>query len=342
MIKMGVPIRIRVRFQKKKEVKREFSGEGKILVKKGQKVRKDQVLAEFFTEGEVLVFNLCSLLGAKRPVGKKVLLVKIGEEVEKGRKLAQVGSFFFGKKTLIAPCFGKVLDLKKSGELLFQKKLGAKKKILSLFPGVVEKVGKKGVVLKTSFLEILGVEGKGKGEGKILLVKNKKDLFALFERETLEENIVVFFQTPSRAVLPKLKIKRVGGVVFPGIHFRDFETLADFPLILTEGFGQLSLGRDLQEVFQRLEKERALLKGKRLLVPQEKGEEKQEEKERELKVGDWVRIVGEPGPIGLQGKVLAIGKKEQLPSYFTATVVQVKTEKGVMKVPKENVEIIEI
>lgn len=312
--------------------------------KKGQSVRPEEVLARGKVVSEPLVFDLGRLLKAKKPFSAKHLLKKPGEKVKKGDRLVCLQSFLFGKRILIAPSAGQVKELKEtSGELVFQPALKEEINFPSLFWGEVAKVGKEEVVIKTQFLDVFGVLGSGRASGELILGEG--------ERESPESGIFIFQDSPGRATLEKLKIRGAAGVICGGVHGRVFEGCRrrGLPLLLTEGLGRLRMGDDLWSLFQKHEGRLVLLNGekKRLRIPLEekeaKGAKKEagKETEKELKKGDRVRLVGEPGPIGVQGKVIEIaGKKTPLDSGFRAVLVKVKTEEEVLEVPAPNLEIL--
>ena len=346
-------VRTRIKIFKDERVERKFFGEGKILVKKGQKVAPDEVIAKIMVGGEPLVFDLPLLLKAKKPFPKRNLIKPINKKVEKGEGLACTKSLFFGKKTLIAPCSGKILALKEeTGELIFQPEAKKEVQVPSLFWGEVESVEKDQVVLNTSFQDILGTVGLNQAFGKILICQDQAECFSfLKKKDSLQNQVFVFFESPGRAVLEKLKIRGISGVVCGGVHFRDFEGCQrlELPLLLIEGFGNLKLGEDLFRVFPKYEGREVMLEGKkkRLRIPLKEeevkgGREGKEVKERELKVGDKVRLVGEPGSIGVQAKVVEIGKRKVvLESNFKAVLVKVRVGQKTLEVPSNNLEIIE-
>lgn len=348
------PIRTRIKFFKEERVERGLLGEGEVLVKKGQTVEPGDVIAKIKVEGKPLIFDLPQLLMAKKPFSKKHLLKKKGEKVEKGEKLVCLKSFFGGKRTLIAPCGGKILEFKEnSGQLVFQP--GAKKEaqIPSLFWGRVEKVGKEAVVLKSNFLDVFGVLGVGEAFGKILICNDQLSSPSLFDRgDSLKEKIFVFRGSLGGATLEKLRIRDAGGVICGGLHLRDFQSCrkSGLPLLITEGFGKLRMGDDLLEILKEYGGKTVLLEGgeKRLRVPLNRKETGNTETlkitkgaERELEKGDKVRVVGEPGPIGAQGKVLDMGKKKtMLESGFKAFLVKIKAGDEVLELPSNNLEIL--
>lgn len=351
------PIRTRIKFFKEEGVERRLLGEGEVLVKKGQVVKSNDLIAKVKVREEPLVFDLPQLLKAKKPFSKKHLLKKKGEKVEKGEKLVYLTSFFGARRTLIAPCEGKILGFKEnSGQLIFQPEAKEELQMQSLFWGQVEKVGKETVVLKSNFLDIFGVAGAGEAFGEILICDNQLSNPSLFDGEgLLKEKIFVFRGSPGGATLEKLKIRDAGGVICGGLRFRDFQSCrkSRLPLLIIEGFGKLRIGGDLLEILKKYEGKKALLEGeeRRLRVPLEKIDgqtwgketETETETERELKIGDKVRLVGEPGPVSVQGKVLEIDKKKTLlESGFRAVLVKIKAGDEVLELPSNNLEIIKI
>lgn len=319
-------------------------GEGKVLLKKGQPVSPEDVLARVEAVSEPLVFDLPRLLKAKKPFSSKHLLKKPGEKVKKGDRLVCLQSFLFGKRILIAPSAGQIEELKESsGKLVFRPALKKEISFPSLFWGEAVKVGKKEVTIKTQFSDVFGVLGSGQASGELILGAG--------EGESSEPGIFVFQESPGRATLEKLKIRGAVGVICGGVHWRVFESCRrrGMSLLVTEGLGRLKMGDDLWSLFQKYQGRLVLLDGekKRLRIPLEKkeaqggGKEVGEKEEKELKKGDRVRLTGEPGPIGIQGQVVEVaGEKARLDSGFKAVVVKVKTEEEALDVPLPNLEIL--
>lgn len=346
---ISCPVRIRTRFCLDEEIKRKLQGKAKVLVKRGQQVDPQKMIARLEIGGEPLVFDLPRLLKAKKPFTEKHLLKKPGEKVKKGDRLACLQSFLFGKRILIAPRSGEIKELKESsGELVFLPETRQEVAVPSLFWGEVVKAGKEEAVIKSQFLDVFGVSGSGQALGKLILCRAGESRFSFPDQEDLESGILVFQDSPGRASLEKLKICGAAGVICGGLHWRDFSGCQrrDLALLITEGLGKLRIGQDLWEVLQEYEGRPVFLEGekKRLRIPLEKKEarrgEKEAARERELKKGDQVRLVGEPGPIGAQGKVVEIeAKKTRVESGFKTVLVKVKTDTDLLKVPAANLEI---
>lgn len=347
---VNCPVRVRTKHHFDAEIKRKLGEEGKPLVKKGAAVTPEKVIARVEVGCQPLVFDLPGLLKAKKPFSAKHLLKKPGEKVKKGEPLVRLRSFLFGTRTLIAPRAGQIKELKKSsGELIFLPETKQEVAVPSLFWGEVVKVGQEEVVIKTQLLEVFGVLGSGQAFGKLILCGAGESNLAFLSQEDGGQGIFVFEEGPSRATLEKLKICGAQGVIVGGVHGQDFDGCRrrGLPFLVTEGLGKLKMAADLWAVLQGHQGRTVFLEGekKRLRIPLEKKEAKKEaqevDQERELKKGDRVRLVGEPGPIGCQGKVVAVGAKEsRLESGFKAILVKIEAGEEVLEIPANNLEIL--
>jgi hypothetical protein len=131
----------------------------------------------------------------------------------------------------------------------------------------------------------------------------------------------------TRDLLIKGKVTGVAGFLCGGAHWEDLGRFR-LPVCLIEGWGRLTVGADVWAVVSEFAGKTVRLEGPRL------------EKAGTIKPGARLRIVGDPGPVGLQGEALTeAGEEEFFPGAAMATV-EVKTAAGKRRVPLNNVELI--
>ena len=87
---------------------------GKVLVKKGDKVKAEDVVAETLLPGKVVPFNLANKLGVPAETLIQYLKVKAGDEIKKGQVMAETNGFFGLFKTSVkSPLDGEIENISK-------------------------------------------------------------------------------------------------------------------------------------------------------------------------------------------------------------------------------------
>lgn len=351
---ISCPVRNRARIVKNVKIERQLSGPGKILVKKGAKIVPSDIMGEAKISPKLIVFDLPKLLKVRPAKASDLLLFPIGERVVQDQPIARSQSLFLGKRTLIAPQNGVLFEFERaSGSLTFQPEAEGKEKLLALVWGKVDEVEKdRKVVITTNFYEITGVLGRGNAVGNLKVLKTQEERVSHVDIDgTFKGEVLVVGPILGKDTFKKAHVLGVAGLVTGGIHFRDLYNQEDnqMAVLVTEGLGKLAIGDDIWRLLKRFEGRTVFLRGEKnlLQIPleeevEEKCYPKMEEKKREIAVGNLVRLIGDPGPIGTVGKVLEIGKKKtKLESGIKTILVKVKIRDKEVEVPVNNLEIIQ-
>jgi hypothetical protein len=356
-------------------VKRVLEGTGKITAFKGEEVQPFDILGHSQVSAGFSTIKLASLLKVPKKEVIKYLQKPIGSKIFKGELLAYKKGLFgsYGEKAVLSPTDSiiEVYD-ERTGNLRL-KMLPKDIPLLAGVFGVVENISAKGEVwIKTHGTEIRGVIGSGKERHGLLHVIAKED--ALITRSQIKEEyhngILVCGALIFPDALREAINKSVSGMICGGMNARDFRSLGahvdpmrrlgtdvGISLMLTEGFGAITLGEDIMDLFKFHEGQFVFMNGNasRLLLPSQSAdsiitirktvlpstnlpETQPQVRSVELHQGDAVRLIWAPF-MGAQGKVTAIDENPTLlPSGITTHLVTVETKFKKLRVPFANLE----
>lgn len=346
---------------------------GEILVKKGSRVAALDIVARTFLPGNVESINVANKFSLPASDVEDVLLVKVGDKVEKDQIIAKNrGLFGLFKNELHAPVAGTVETISNvTGQLLLREPPHPVQ-INAYIDGIVKEViPEEGVLVETRgvFIQgIFGVGGEAHGEVHVVVDSADKSLTPEAIGPECKGKIVVGGDFVSNAALAKaLKVGAVG-VVAGGFDDSDLKDFLGYDLgvaitghedkgitlIITEGFGKIRMAQGTFDLLKSVEGQVAHINGAtqiragvirpEIIVPHAEGgaPEKKTDEEGELVKGTPVRCIREPY-FGLLGKVTALPVElTELESETKVRILKAKLEDGrEVTVPRANVELIE-
>ncbi len=348
--------------------------EGQVLVKEGETVTADQTIAQTQLPSDVATVNVVNLLGISPGEIHDFMLKKEGEAVEEQEPIAETRPWLKFMKTQVkSPILGTVESISHiTGQVLLRKpprhiQLDAyiDGKIIEVLPGA-------GAVVETvaTFIQgIFGVGGEQKGE-LVMLVKSPDDpLTADLIRPEHAGKIVVGGSLVEWPALQKAIQIGVRGVIGGGFHSRYIKQWLGYEigvaitgdedvtttLILTEGFGQISMARRTFNLLSASAGKQASISGRtqiragvmrpEVIIPlhREAGAAAQDQAvEGGVKAGDEVRIIREPY-FGQLGRVKELTPQPvRIETEASVRVMTIELPGGeVVTVPRANVELIE-
>ncbi len=351
---------------------------GDVLVKVGDKVEADTIVARTFVPGAVQVVNVAGPLGIDIWETSKYALKKVGEEVKKDEPVAKVRDFFgLIKRYVYAPCAGTVEIVSDvTGQMLIRE-FKIPLEIDAYIPGeVVEVMPAEGAVIETpaAFIQgIFGVGGERKGELMMVAKSPDETLTATELRSECKGKIVVGGARVTYEALQGAVQVGVKGIVVGGVSDQDLTRFLgykigvaitgqeDIPmtLVVTEGFGDMSMSSKTFSLLKEFDGRYASINGAtqiragvlrpEIVVPRvEVSEEKLScfddtvSFEKGLLPGTQVRIIREPY-FGALGVVSGLPVKLQtIETESDVRVLEVELADGrSVVVPRANVEIIE-
>ena len=348
---------------------------GDVLVKVGEKVRPDTVVARTLLPGNVEPFNVANILGIPPEDIMFHMLRKEGERVKQGEVIAKSKSFF---GLFSSECKSKADGTMESistvtGQVLIRGNPIPVEIKAYLDGEVVEVFEKEGVAVSTwgSFIQgIFGIGGETHGEIRVVVKDNKEILTdKLIDRECKDKVIVGGSLVTADAIKKAVNVGAKGVVVggFDDKDLRDFlgydlgvaitgsEELG-ITLVVTEGFGQINMAEKTFTLLKSKEGKMACINGAtqiragvirpEVVIPysgdMQIKETKEEYENIGLTEGYPVRVIREPY-FGRLGKVSALPPAlQKLESESHARVLEVEFQDGTKAViPRANVEMLE-
>jgi hypothetical protein len=347
---------------------------GTVLVKKGDKVKAEDLVAETLLPGKVVPFNLANKLGTTADLLNQYLKIKEGDILKKGQVLAESkGLFGLFKNVVKSPIDGEVENISKiTGQLLLREPR-IPVQIKAFIDGiVVDVIENEGVVVENKSAYIQGIFGIG-GEttGEIKLLTNDPE--AILEPSAIDESckekiIVTGALTPLKVIKKAINIG-VKGIITGGIDDQDLKDLLGYnigvaitghedigiTIVVTEGFGKIKMAGKTFDLLKEFDGSKCSIHGKtqiragvmrpEIIIPIKFKEEElqlSEARMSELEIGTTIRVIRQPN-FGIIGKVT--GLPEELTEVESETLVRIleaELENGEkVIIPRANVEVIE-
>lgn len=348
---------------------------GNVLVKKGDKVISDDLVAETFLPGKVIPLKLANKLGVPPNLLQQYLKVNMGDNIQKGQILAQTnGILGLFKSTVRSPIEGEIESISAhTGQaLLREPKIPIQLK--AFIDGIiVDVIPEEGVIIENKSAYIQGIFGLGNeinGELKIL-VKNPEDTVELSDIDKdCKDKIIVTGAMVSYEMIKVAKELEVKGIIAGGIDDQDIKKLLGYDigvaitghenigltLVITEGFGKIDMASKTFSLLKKYEGKLASIHGRtqiragvirpEIIIPQpfeEKELSKVEAKATTLEIGGTIRVIREPD-FGKIGKITALPERlTKVESETMVRILEAELEDGrKVTCPRANVEVIEV
>lgn len=338
---MICPVWHRVSTNNEFDLVRPFVGTCKPSVKINDKVEAESVIAHCEISAGQRLVKVANILGVSRHTVKKYLLRNLGDRIYQGEIIARKkGVLGVGKSELRSPVDGVITDVDKNGDLIV-KFLPMPVRLVAGASGLISGVRDDSITVRTFGTEITGAAGLGKSREGIIKVIGKPTEFILPQKidATCQGRVLVGGAHLDRAAIEKALTIGVKGIVVGGMDYRDFISLGvtsdvGITIIVTEGFGTVTMGNDIYEAFNKINDKFAFVSGmeRTVLVPQDQKVVDNKpivpEMWRELKIGDLVRYF-RPDSSELVGVVEHISDDEvELSSGLATKIAQIKFISG--------------
>lgn len=350
---------------------------GEVVVKEGDEVEPDTVVARAFLPGRVDTINVAGLLSVEPAEVESILLKKVGEKFKKDEVLAESKGFFGLFKTQIkAPFDGSVESVSKiTGQVILRAE-PTPIELKAYIPGVIKEVyPEEGVLVETwaTFIQgIFGVGGERYGKLRMLVDSPDEKLVADKIDESLKGAILIGGSLITVDVIEKAKEVGAVGIVSGGIDALDLVKFLgydlgvaitgseDIPLtlIVTEGFGEIPMAEKTFKLLKKYDGYNASINGAtqiragvirpEIIIKQEEPKDELKQRvtaqvaTRGLELGMMVRIIRVPY-FGKIGKIVELPPElQQLESETKARVAVVELLDGErVVVPRANIEMLE-
>ncbi len=347
---------------------------GEVLVREGDTVNADTVVARAYLPGILQTVRVAQTLGIEPKQIQQVLKVKEGDHVEKDQVIAETKGFFGlfrgickspvrGTVELISPVTGHVGV--REPPTVIEVNAYVRGRVVQVLP-------EEGAVIETqgAFIQgIFGVGGERQGTLRVLVQSPDEVLSEAHLTDDLAGAVVVGGAGIESGALRKAARLGIVGIVAGGIRDADLIDFLgfdigvaitgqeDIPLsiIVTEGFGVMRMAQRTFNLLKSLEGQTASINGAtqiragvirpEIVVPLETSvhplEAMPTAESQQLNIGVPIRIIREPY-FGKLGRVRALPPElVEIESGARVRVLEAELEDGTIAiVPRANVEII--
>ncbi|MEO0258456.1 MAG: hypothetical protein ABIM32_03365 [candidate division WOR-3 bacterium] len=348
---------------------------GEVIVKVGDKVKAEDIVAKTELPGNVQPINVAGLLSIAPQEIESVMLKKVNDFVKKGEPIAESKSFFgLFKNSVTSPVDGIIESISNITGQVILREPPIPITVNAYIDGEVKEViPNEGVVVETvaSFIQgIFGIGGETIGEIYVAASTPDEELTEEKIKEEMKGKIVVGGSFVTAAALRKAVSYGVKGIVVGAIDDKNLKEFLGYDigvaitgneqkgitLMITEGFGKLAMAKRTFELFKELNGKKASMNGAtqiragvirpEVIVALEgetyEAKEEAEELKEGLVVGTMVRVIREPY-FGKIGKVTALPPELRvIETEAKVRVLEIEFDDGTkVIVPRANVEIIE-
>lgn len=346
---------------------------GEVMVRNGDAVEADTVVARCELPGNVQTVNLASKLGLDPARTPQSLKKPLGSACRKGEVIAEASSLFgLMRNRVIAPADGTLESVSSVTGQLILRESPIPVEVDAFVHGVVaDTIPGEGVVVETrgAFLQgIFGVGGETFGEIAIAAASANDALKSSELNESHRGKVVVGGAYVAYDVLMRARKLGVAAVVVGGFDDRDLRQLLGydlgvaitgseelgFTLVLTEGFGHIRMAERTWRLLNENAGRKASVSGAtqiragvmrpEILIPQEKTafQAAPETTEQGLEIGTQLRVIRQPH-FGRIGRVVELPpelRALQSEAKVRVLVVEFEEDQSRAIVPRANVEII--
>ncbi len=346
---------------------------GEVVVKKGDEVRAEDVVAKTALPGNVKTVNVANILGVPPGDIPVCMLRQEGEAVNEGDPIAQSKSLFgLFKSTAKANTTGTLENVSEiTGQVTIREAALPVEMSAYVDGEVTEVLPEEGVVVRTTGALVQGIFGiGGEGIGTLALAVDRADgQAAAGSLEAVEGKVVVLGKQATYDLIMEARKKGAVAVVAGGMADEDLRRILGYDLgvaitgsedlgltvITTEGFGPLAIAHKTFELLSKMNGKKASVNGAtqiragvlrpEIIVPlaESRGkDEKQNLFAGGLDVGMTIRVIREPY-FGRLGEVVELPSElRPLETEAKVRVLRVKLDGGnEVTVPRANVEMIE-
>lgn len=348
--------------------------EGEVLVKVGDLVDFNTVIAKTELPGDAEILNVTEILGVDPGDVFDKTLKKVGESFNEGELLAQNIAFWgLIKKYVYAPFSGTIDSISGlTGQVIVRQNDVPLEIDAYIKSKVVEILPNKGAIIETNAAFIQGIFGfGGENHGEIAIVVDSPDKVLTEDQigpDHLGKIIVGGSAVTSRAYEKALELG-VNGIVVGGLDVEDLieilgedigvaitgEENIEITVIATEGFGLLPMSQRTFDLLKSLEGKMSALNGAtqiragvlrpEIIIPYDTEEDieiKDESFSEGMTKGSLIRVIRSPY-FGEIAKVNSLPVElQKVESGSTVRVIELELDDGsIVLVPRANVEIIE-
>jgi len=349
---------------------------GDVLVEVGNQVSAEDIVAQTDLPGNVQMIHAANLMGTSPSSVGRFMLKKVGDPVEQEEIIAQSnGLFGLFKSEVKSPISGTIENISDvTGQVVIREPSTPVQTWGYIDGQVIEVMENEGVVIETwgTLIQgIFGIGGETVGQLQTIVSSPNQPLAPELIQTDHEGQILVGGSTVDRQTVEFAIDKGVKGIVCGGIDDRELYQLLGYELgvaitgsekigltlIITEGFGQISMARQTFDLLLHRQGMKASLNGTtqiragvqrpEIVIPLEKDSNSSLDKDRviipsALDVGTQVRLIRSPyfGQLGEVTKLLVEPQSLETEAHVRVLEVQLHNQERIV-LPRANVEIVE-
>ena len=349
---------------------------GDVLVEVGNRVSAEDIVAQTDLPGNVQMIHAANLMGTSPSSVGRFMLKKVGDPVEQEEIIAQSnGLFGLFKSEVKSPISGTIENISDvTGQIVIREPSTPVQTWGYIDGQVIEVMENEGVVIETwgTLIQgIFGIGGETVGQLQTIVSSPNQPLTPELIQTDHEGQILVGGSTVDRQTVEFAIDKGVKGIVCGGIDDRELYQLLGYELgvaitgaenigltlMITEGFGQISMARQTFDLLLHRQGMKASLNGTtqiragvqrpEIVIPLEKDSNSSLDKDRviipsALDVGTQVRLIRSPyfGQLGEVTKLLVEPQSLETEAHVRVLEVQLHNQERIV-LPRANVEIVE-
>ena len=346
---------------------------GNVLVKSGDQLSPDTIVASTNLPGNVQMLKVSNILNIDPKDVVEALQVKEGQEVKKGDIIAETsGIFGMFKSSVESPVDGTIESISQSTGRVVVREAPIPVEVDAYVSGVVDEVVEnEGIVLKSNAAFIQGIFGiAGEKRGDLLLVSSGpgEELTADQITADMKGKILIGGSFLSLEAYKKALSVQVAGIVVGGFNYYDLKAVLGYnlgvaitgteklntALIVTEGYGSIPMSESTFSLLKENDGKAASINGAtqiragvirpEIVIPIDTVNNEDDSKSKVpegIQEGSIVRVIRSPN-FGKIGKVISLPSElNKMESETMVRVAEINIDGKNILIPRANLEMVE-
>ena len=347
---------------------------GKVLVKKGDNLNPDTVVASTNLPGNVQMLKVNNILNIEPRDVIDCLVIKEGDSVKKGDMIAETaGIFGMFKSSVESPVDGTIESISESTGRVIIREAPIPVEVDAYVSGTVDEViEKEGIILKSDAAFIQGIFGiAGEKRGELVLVSNSSsdELTSDQITQDMEGKILIGGSFLSLDAYKKAMSCNVAAIVVGGFNYYDLKAVLGYDLgvaitgteklptalIVTEGYGSIPMSDATFDLLKNNHGNEASVNGAtqiragvirpEIVIPIHTDSESEDSLSKEpegIQEGSTVRVIRSPN-FGKIGTVSSLPSElNKMESETMVRVAEISIDGKNTLIPRANLEMVEL
>ena len=347
---------------------------GKVLVKKGDNLSPDTVVASTNLPGNVQMLKVNNILNIEPRDVVDCLIIKEGDSVKKGDMIAETaGIFGMFKSSVESPVDGTIESISESTGRVIVREAPIPVEVDAYVSGIVDEViEKEGIILKSDAAFIQGIFGiAGEKRGELVLVSNSSsdELTSDQITQDMEGKILIGGSFLSLDAYKKAMSCNVAAIVVGGFNYYDLKAVLGYDLgvaitgteklptalIVTEGYGSIPMSDATFDLLKNNHGNQASVNGAtqiragvirpEIVIPIHSDSDSEDSLSKEpegIQEGSTVRVIRSPN-FGKIGTVSSLPSElNKMESETMVRVAEISIDGKNTLIPRANLEMVEL